>query len=176
MVSAADEGSCTTVQGGSAAGTDSSNLQRYASFMQSPTPSLRLAAAALCSVLSKQFNRYTGRSKLDSELGGAVTSTLLSLIEHESELRARAAFIFGEGPLSLFLLPSLQSSDVPNVRRSATSLSRRRRAEHAATRRRRAVSQCLSSTPRRERQAREPVSDTCYPRGTRPRPRSTFWN
>jgi hypothetical protein len=35
---------------------------------------------------SKQFNRYTGRSKLDSELGGAVTSTLLSLIEHESEL------------------------------------------------------------------------------------------
>lgn len=82
------------MQGGSAAGTDSSNLQRYASFMQSPTPSLRLAAAALCSVLSKQFNRYTGRSKLDSELGGAVTSTLLSLIEHESELRARAAFIF----------------------------------------------------------------------------------
>ncbi|KAG0656875.1 hypothetical protein C6P46_006896 [Rhodotorula mucilaginosa] len=84
----------TAMQGGSAAGTDSSNLQRYASFMQSPTPSLRLAAAALCSVLSKQFNRYTGRSKLDSELGGAVTSTLLSLIEHESELRARAAFIF----------------------------------------------------------------------------------
>lgn len=86
------------MQGGSIAGTESSNLQRYASFMQSPTPSLRLAAAALCSVLSKQFNRYTGRSKLDSELGGAVTSTLLSLIEHEPELRARAAFTFGESP------------------------------------------------------------------------------
>jgi hypothetical protein len=59
---------------------------------------------------------------------------------------------------------------VSNVRQSATSLSRRRRAQHAATRSRGAVSQCLSSTPRRERQARESVSDTCYPRyGSRKR-------
>ncbi|GAA5878604.1 hypothetical protein JCM3774_004079 [Rhodotorula dairenensis] len=71
-----------------------SQLQLYASFMQSSTPSLRLAAAALCSVLSKQFSRYTGGSHQDSELGGAVTATLLSLIENEPELRARAAFTF----------------------------------------------------------------------------------
>lgn len=101
MVLAADEVSCATVQGGAVGGTDTANLQLYGSFMQSPTPSLRLAAAALCSVLSKQFNRYTGRSKLDSELGGAVTSTLLRLIEHEPELRARSAFTFGEGSPSL---------------------------------------------------------------------------
>ncbi|GAA5979269.1 hypothetical protein JCM10908_002862 [Rhodotorula pacifica] len=71
-----------------------SNMQLYASLLQSSTPSLRLAAASLCSVLSKQFNRYTGGSKLDSELGGAVAATLLSLIEHEPTLRARAAFAF----------------------------------------------------------------------------------
>lgn len=79
---------------GSAAG-----LQLYADFMQCLTPSLSLAAAALCSVLSKQFSRYTGGSQQDSELGGAVAATLLSLIEHEPDLRARAAFTFGEGSL-----------------------------------------------------------------------------
>lgn len=63
--------------------------------LQSPTPSIRLAACSLYSVLSKQLAKHMGVNHRDSEVGGVIASTLLSLIKHEPPLRARAAFAFG---------------------------------------------------------------------------------
>ncbi|BGP53332.1 hypothetical protein JCM8202v2_000891 [Rhodotorula sphaerocarpa] len=62
--------------------------------LQSPTPSIRLAACSLYSVLSKQLAKHMGVNHRDSEVGGVIASTLLSLIKHEPPLRARAAFAF----------------------------------------------------------------------------------
>ncbi|BGP05506.1 Armadillo repeat-containing protein 8 [Rhodotorula toruloides] len=69
-------------------------LLPFTSLCQSPVPPVRLAAATLCAVLGKLLYPPPALHIPDGELGTPATNVLLSLIEQEPTLRARAAFAF----------------------------------------------------------------------------------
>ncbi|BGP22349.1 armadillo repeat containing protein [Rhodotorula toruloides] len=69
-------------------------LLPFTSLCQSPVPPVRLAAATLCAVLGKLLYPPPALHIPDGELGTSATNVLLSLIEQEPALRARAAFAF----------------------------------------------------------------------------------
>ncbi|GAA5900375.1 hypothetical protein JCM5296_001412 [Sporobolomyces johnsonii] len=69
-------------------------LHPFISFAQSPNPSVRLATATLCAVLAKLLYPPPALRIPESELGAPATIVLLSLVEKEPTLRARAAFAF----------------------------------------------------------------------------------
>ncbi|BGP29556.1 hypothetical protein JCM10296v2_001295 [Rhodotorula toruloides] len=69
-------------------------LLPFTSLCQSPVPPVRLAAATLCAVLGKLLYPPPALHIPDGELGTPATNVLLSLIEQEPALRARAAFAF----------------------------------------------------------------------------------
>ncbi|CEQ39304.1 SPOSA6832_00838 [Sporobolomyces salmonicolor] len=69
-------------------------LHPFTLFAQSPNPSVRLAAATLCAVLAKLLYPPPALRIPEAELGAPATIVLLSLVEKEPTLRARAAFAF----------------------------------------------------------------------------------
>ncbi|BGP37142.1 hypothetical protein JCM10450v2_001048 [Rhodotorula kratochvilovae] len=69
-------------------------IHPFASLVQSPIPSIRLAAATLCAVISKTLYPLRRGPSQPQEIGAAPATALLGLIEKEPTLRAQAAFAF----------------------------------------------------------------------------------
>ncbi|GAA6004110.1 uncharacterized protein JCM10292_005888 [Rhodotorula paludigena] len=72
---------------------DQDRFGPLAALAQSATPSVRLAAASLCAVLSKTLYPASRGALPPPTLGSTPTSALLDLVEKERTLRAQAAFI-----------------------------------------------------------------------------------
>ncbi|GAA5902579.1 hypothetical protein JCM8208_006928 [Rhodotorula glutinis] len=69
-----------------------SRLHPLAPLVQSPSPTIRLAAATVCSIIAKTV--HTRSSLLPAEFGSTLATALLGLIEKEPTLRSQAAFTF----------------------------------------------------------------------------------
>ncbi|GJN87904.1 hypothetical protein Rhopal_000859-T1 [Rhodotorula paludigena] len=72
---------------------DQDRFGPLAALAQSASPSVRLAAASLCAVLSKTLYPASRGASPPPSLGSTPTSALLDLVEKERTLRAQAAFI-----------------------------------------------------------------------------------
>ncbi|GAA5932098.1 hypothetical protein JCM3775_004239 [Rhodotorula graminis] len=69
-----------------------SRLHPLAPLVQSPSPTIRLAAATVCSIIAKTVHPRS--SLLPAEFGSTLATALLGLIEKEPTLRSQAAFAF----------------------------------------------------------------------------------